>query len=67
METYKQEYNKLLEREQKAVKWLDDPKRTEAEQRKYIDDYTDILMNINRYIVKYKIPQENISGGFKND
>jgi len=64
METYKQEYNKLLERERKAVKWLDDPKRTEAEQEKYIDDYIDILKKLNRYVAYYKIPQENILGGF---
>ena len=65
METYKQEYNKLLERERKATKWLDDPKRTEAEQEKYIDAYIDVLKKLNRYIEKYKIPQENILGGFQ--
>ena len=62
---YRQQYNKLLEREAKAEAWLDDPKRTEAEKEKHIELYIEILEKLSEMIIKHKIPQKFILGGFE--
>lgn len=49
-----EKYNLLLRRYHRAVKWLDDPVRTEEEREKYIDNFREILQGLNFYLKKIK-------------
>lgn len=44
------EYNKLLEREQKAEIWMDNPRRTDEEVTKWMPLFNEILVGLNRLI-----------------
>ena len=62
---YRSKYNELLEREKKAVKWIDAPERTEAEINKHLPNYEKILADINHMIFSYGITGNTILQGFK--
>ena len=64
---YQQQYTELLNREEKAEAWLDDPKRTEAEKEKHIVSFNEILEKLSRMITKHKIASKFILGGWRND
>ncbi|WIF95155.1 hypothetical protein [Caminicella sporogenes] len=59
MKTLKTKYNKVLRRYYKAVKWMDDEARTEAEINKYYGEFQKILEQLNAII------RELIKNGYK--
>lgn len=54
MEELKKEYNELLKRYFKAVKWFEEPKRTIVEQSQYLGLFKQILSDIRRVTLELK-------------
>lgn len=63
----KQEYNKLLDRYQKAVEYFDRVDITQDEKEKYFQHYNEILYRLNFLLGKIVIyTEQEIMEGFKN-
>lgn len=70
MQTLKEEYNKLLEREKKAAQYLDDNTKPIAEREKWIPQYKNIIDRLGAIIdelrqLGYKMTDNEIIEGFK--
>lgn len=68
---FKENYNKLIQREIKGRNYIDNPKRTEAEINKYLPVYMKIcdelteMIEIYERITKSKISNIEATEGFK--
>jgi hypothetical protein len=72
MKELKIKYNKVLRRYYRAVKWIDDPSRTEAEINKYYGEFLKILKQLNLLIGEirrngYKPTNKEILEGFDDN
>ena len=50
----REQYNELLKKYHKAVKWLDNPKRTDEEKEEHIQRFYDILRNLSNLLEEIK-------------
>jgi hypothetical protein len=65
---YKQQYNTLLARYNISEKWIDDPKRKDAEVKKWMPEFLSIIKNLNSLLNKIgEHTAEEAIGGFKED
>ncbi len=63
-------YNKLLKRHDRAVEWFDNPDISEEEKDNHQEKFNEMLMEMERILVKlresgYNISQNNILNGFE--
>ena len=65
IQEYKEEYNKLLDRFNKANEYFERRDISNQEKEKYLDNYIKVLQGLNYYLSKIKTyDDQNVLGGF---
>lgn len=68
---FKQNYNKLLEREKKAELFLENPKVTQADKDKWMPKFVEITEQLSKFMREYKqltgqeMQDNEVLNGFK--